>query len=153
MSKTLLAKIRRPTPSDFENQCCKLFALHFNGPDMARNSEWDQRACDIIGYKDSDLDHPVGIQCRAEPAVTELEIRRDFYDAKTYRPRLKEWVVATTAPSSSRWKQLADTLTLASSPNPAERIAVRILSWTEMEQLILENPASIAHFAPVFRQF
>jgi hypothetical protein len=146
------AEIRKPNDGDhFENQCCKLFALHYKHPEMKRTPPKTQFGIDILGYLDGDLDRPVGIQCKAKTNLSEREIREDFQKVLKLDIRVTQWVVATI--SRGAFQVLARELTEESSTDPKNRIEVIIHDWRQMEILISEYPSCLKVFDPLFSPF
>ncbi|MDC9835670.1 MULTISPECIES: restriction endonuclease [Rhizobium] len=154
MSIRPTAEIRKPTNGDrFEIQCRELFALHYKHPEMKISPPSKQFGVDIFGYRDGDLDRPIGIQCKATANLTEREIRDEFRKVLQFDTRLTQWVVATTSDSRSALQSLARALTEESSPDPRRRIEVIIHDWREMQLLIVANPTCLDWFDPLFSPF
>lgn len=154
MSIPLTARINTPTDGpEFERQCCRVFSLEYKHPGMTVSAPSKQYGVDIFGYRNSNTTKPVGVQCKANPNVSLTEIRKAFSQALDFKPRLTEWVVATTSTSRSELQELARQLTLESQKESQEPIEVRIYDWRQMEQIIISNPESLGVFDPFFSPF
>lgn len=154
MSIPLTARISIPTDGpEFERQCCKLFSLEYKHPGMRVSPPSKQHGVDVFGYKNGNIDKPVGIQCKAIPNISLKEIEKAFRQALHFKPRLTEWVVATTSTSRSELQELARSLTLESQADSQPAIEVKIHDWRQMEQIIVTNPESLDVFDPLFSPF
>lgn len=157
---SLLAATQIPKPADeqaFERASIVLWRGLLNDPNVQRNGRRGQRqnGVDLFGLRAGDPEHHVGIQCKLKSdghALTENEVRDEVKKALTFKPRLKEYFVITTAPDDVAMQELARELTAelskASSP-----LLVYVWGWNTLEEKITEDPAARKVFDPTFGPF
>jgi len=123
---------------EFEDICADLFMRQWNDPDAVRYGRQGQRqnGVDIYGKEDGD---DVGAQCKKKSIwpVTELtttDVDEEVEKAKKFSPRLKKYIIATTAPSDAR---IIDHVNAISAENGKVGLfSVRVYSWTEIVRRI-----------------
>lgn len=98
--------------TDFEKKTVILFRELLKDPNVKRVGRrgQGQKGVDVIGRRNATAKHLVGIQCKVKglgKALSEDEARHEVKKALTYRPKLKEYFIVTTAPNNIALDQLA----------------------------------------------
>jgi hypothetical protein len=101
--------LRKPQNwQDFEKLCLKLWGAIWNNPEGIEShstNEQGQEGVDIFCWVDSE-DGYVGIQCKnkkdekndgSENRITLAEIKKEIEKAESFEPKLKKYIIATTA--------------------------------------------------------
>ena len=87
---------------DFERKTRVLMACVLGDPTTQPNGRSGQSQCgvDVYGYRNRDVNKLVGVQCKKklDAKVTEEELRAEVKKAKKFKPKLTEFILATTAP-------------------------------------------------------
>jgi len=105
-SVTAAQEIPRPKNwQDFQRGCVVLFQAELKDPhaqEYGRHGQ-KQRGIDILGRRNGDPNHFVGIQCRryVEP-LKKADILKDCRDALAIKAGVKEIIFATTCPSDTK---------------------------------------------------
>ena len=133
-----------------------LMACVLDDPNTAANGRSGQPQCgvDIYGYRDGDVRRLVGVQCKKklDARVTETELRAEVKKAKKFKPKLAEFILATTAPRDQAIQQVARTITkeLASS---SHRMTVVVWGWEDIEENAAQYDDAINAFDPTFNPY
>ena len=114
---TDFSSISIPKPlnwQDFERNCRILFGYILNDPCAQLNGRSGQRqnGVDIWGRRGAQGTNWVGVQCKGKNAdyghdVTEKELRTEVKKALKFRPTLKEFILATTAPRVEIYRDIS----------------------------------------------
>jgi tetratricopeptide (TPR) repeat protein len=96
----------------------------------------------------------VGVQCKGkdqtynEPLTT-TELREEVEKAKTFRPKLDVFVLATTAPNDVKVQELARSITEAHKQQGL--FEVRVQGWQTLQQWLTDYPDLLTkHFRDLF---
>ena len=157
---SLLSATQIPKPGDpqaFERACVVLWRCLLNDPNVQRNGRSGQRQAgvDLVGVRNKDPRHLVGVQCKLKGAgqkLTEREVRDEFREASTFRPALREFVIATTAPDDAGMQRLARELTVEAHDD-GWNVSVQIWGWNTLEERISEHPEAYQAFDASFGTF
>lgn len=157
---SLLAATQIPKPSDeqaFERASIVLWRGLLSDPNVQRNGRRGQRqnGVDLFGLRDRDPERHVGIQCKLKGdghALTEDEVRDEVKKALTFKPRLKEYFVITTAPDDVAMQELARELT-AELNKAGTPLLVYVWGWNTLEEKITEDAVARKVFDPSFGPF
>ena len=109
-----------------------LFECVLNDPNTQQNgrSGQPQAGVDVYGYRNRDIKQLVGVQCKqkVEGNVSEKELREEVKKAKTFEPKLSEFILITTAPRDQKIQETARILTneLAGTDHP---FSVSVWGW------------------------
>lgn len=137
---------------DFEIQTRELFACVLNDPNTQKNGRSGQKqsGVDVYGYRYPG--HLVGIQCKLEDAATEGELRAELEKAKTFKPRISEFILITTAPRDQKIQESARIITteLAQTDHP---IVVSVWGWEDVEEQAPKYPSAWKAFEPTWSSF
>lgn len=131
----------------FEDLCLYLWRRILNQPATQRNGRRGQRqhGVDLFGRRNQSANW-VAIQCKVRTggALSEEDVFNDVERAKSFNPRLKEMVFATTARRDASLQEYARTLT---DKNLAEGyFAVSISSWDDIrEEISKEENLDLCH--------
>jgi tetratricopeptide (TPR) repeat protein len=157
---SLLAATQIPKPADeqaFERASIVLWRGLLNDPNVQRNGRRGQRqnGVDLFGLRDRDPEHHVGIQCKLKSdghALSEDEVRGEVAKALTFKPRLKEYFVITTAPDDVAIQEFARELT-AELSKAGTPLLVYVWGWNTLEEKITEDAAARKTFDPTYGPF
>jgi len=157
---SLLAATQIPKPADeqaFERASIVLWRGLLKDPNVQRNGRRGQRqnGVDLFGLRAGDPEHHVGIQCKLKSdghALTEDEVRGEVKKALTFKPRLKEYFVITTAPDDVAMQELARELT-AELSKAGTPLLVYVWGWNTLEEKITEDADARKVFDPTFGPF
>jgi len=101
------------TWQDFESLCCELWRRIWKDPNTQKNgrSGQEQHGVDVYG-RPNEGSPWAGVQCNgkdnyADKKVTENELRTEVENAKSFRPALSQFILATTGPKDATVEQLA----------------------------------------------
>jgi tetratricopeptide (TPR) repeat protein len=154
--------IQLPPPSDwqaFERLCHTLWKDILGDENTQLNGRGgqNQHGVDVFGYSHGAAS-PSGIQCKGKDGrfgsqVEETELLEEVEKAKTFRPPLREFILATTANNDARIQQLARRV---NEKHIAEGLfTVSVLGWTEIQLRLAERPRVLElhypEFAPALR--
>ena len=104
-----------------------------------------QHGLDLTGYRNSDPNKLIGVQCKCigqDGELDEATIRSDLSKAAAYYPPIVEYVITTTAENDKNLDQLAHKLTREYLDN-GRKLIVRVWGWGTLEERIREHPKAI----------
>lgn len=139
---------------DFENNIRELMACVLNDPNTQQNgrSGQNQNGVDVYGRRNGL--YYVGVQCkkRLEDKVTEQELRNEVEKAKNFNPKLKEFILTTTAPRDQKIQEIARVITeeLKDSENP---FVVYVWGWEDIEEHASKYEAALRAFDPTWNPY
>lgn len=142
-----------PKPKDWQalqRGCVILFQQDLKDPhaqEYGRNGQ-KQRGIDVLGRRDGNADHHVGIQCRRiDKPMSKAKILADSREALTIKAGLKEIIFATTCQSDTG---MTDAALAVERELKAEGhdLRVVVLSWSDLELKIAQHPLALAFFNP-----
>ena len=120
---------------DFERQSRELFACVLNDPNTQLHGRSGQKQGGVDVYGNRRADWLVGVQCKKkfEKGVTDKELRAEVEKAKTFTPKISEFLLVTTAPRDQKIQESARLLTeeLAKTSRP---IRVYVWGWEDIEE-------------------
>ncbi len=99
--------------------------------------------------------HPVGVQCKLKGPTRKLlkkEVRDEVSKALTFKPDLREYVIATTAQDDTDTQRVARELTIEIT-NSGRQIAINVWGWNTLEQRISEHGPAMQAFDPSYGPF
>lgn len=135
---------------DFQRGCVVLFSAELKDPhaqEYGRHGQ-KQRGIDILGRRNGDPRHLVGIQCRRylEP-LKYAAMLKDCREALGIQAGLKEIIFATTAPSDTKATDaVLEVERLLRSEG--HDLTVVLYSWSDLELKICQHPPALAFFYP-----
>ena len=138
---------------EFEELCLDLFRCVWNDPLAQKNGRQGQpqAGTDISCSPSFDNNAIYGIQCKGKEArygssVALSELREEIDKAKTFRPPLKSWVFATTAPKDSKIEMEAR---LISEEHTKQGLfSVKVMGWEDLQSLIANYPSVMEKHFP-----
>lgn len=146
-----------PSPTewaDFERGMQLLFQCILNDPLTQRNGRGgqNQNGVDIFGRRDRQNGHWVGVQCKGKNQslgrqLTKQEILDEVKKARAFKPPLKEYFIATTAPDDVKLQQLAREITDANAKTD-HPFDVAFWGWETICSYIVQYPDAIRAFHP-----
>jgi tetratricopeptide (TPR) repeat protein len=154
-----LANVSIPKPKDwqsFERSITVLMACVLDDPNTTGNgrSGQPQSGVDVYGYRNRELAELVGVQCKKkmDAKVTEKELRDEVGKAKKFRPKLKEFILATTAPRDQAIQTVARTITYELSKTEYP-IRVVVWGWDDIEEHASKYENAYHAFDPTFNPY
>ncbi|TIP29615.1 MAG: hypothetical protein E5X67_06135 [Mesorhizobium sp.] len=150
-----MQSIQIPKPKDwqtFQRNCVTLFALVLNDPllmqEYGRSGE-NQGGIDLLGRRNSNPNHYVGIQCRLiTKAMSKETVLSDCRKALRLPFNLREIVFATSLPDSVSLTKLAYTIEQILR-REGRQVSVAILGWNSLENLIARHQQAFDVFMPI----
>ncbi len=142
-----------PKPKDhqvFQRNCVLLYRADFGDPnaqEYGRNGQ-GQGGIDILGKRNGDPTHYVGVQCRRiDKPLKFTKILRDCRDTLSIKADLKEIIFATTAQDD---RAATDAAVAAEQELRSEgrNISVSVHGWQSMQTLIARHDIAYAAFFP-----
>ena len=137
---------RLPIPKDwqaFERICHRLWSDIWADPSAQLNgrSGQSQNGVDVFGINFYDQ-KTCGIQCKDKDGLLgselkEAELLAECGKARSFRPRIASFVMATTAPRDAHIQKMANEI----NANRDEPFRVNIWSWNDIEAEILWRPS------------
>jgi len=142
-----------PKPRDwqtFQRSCVLLFRSELNDPNAQEygRSGQNQRGIDILGRRNNNPDHHVGVQCRhIAKSLKEAAILEESRAALKLKAGLKEMIFATTAPDDTHATDAAIAVerTLRSEGHD---LRVVVYGWGALQTLIAVHEVAYAAFCP-----
>ncbi|APV44465.1 hypothetical protein Dform_01131 [Dehalogenimonas formicexedens] len=142
-----LSSFQVPPPAnwqDFESLCCDLWRAIWKDPDTQKNGRQGQpqHGVDIFGRPNQGTSW-AGVQCKgkdnyAEKSLTEEEVESEVEKAKSFKPSLKSFAIATSGKRDAKIQQLGRNITdkhLLQGLFP-----FRVWSWDDILEKLDEYP-------------
>lgn len=145
-----------PAPRDwdeFESLCADLFQRIWEDPGTQRVGRNGQRqnGVDIVGRPKSGTAYS-GVQARNKlqppETLTAKELNEEVEKAKSFFPRLADFILATTAPNDAVIQEEARRLTAKNLADGG--FSVSVLSWDELSRRIAEHDEVLKAYYPQF---
>ena len=131
--------LRKPANwQDFETLCLMLWCEEWNSDDLKKNGRvgQGQNGVDISGHKDEE-DEYSAIQCKCKSDgefLKKEEIAEEIEKAKSFRPALKRYVIATTAKKDA---EIEEFVRVKDSENrKAGLFSVDLKSWEDIVDML-----------------
>ena len=112
----------------------------------------DQKGVDLVGYRDRNLNAPVGIQCKLKQEgrhLTAREIDASVESALLFKPELREYFIVTTAPDDANHQELARKWSSSNARN-GRALAVHVWGWGTLQQHVLKYADATSAFDPTY---
>jgi hypothetical protein len=128
---------------EFESLCCDLYERLWNDRGTQKHGRQGQPQAGVDVYGRPDGKNYAGVQCKEKaiwpPAdLTTDEIDEEVAKAKTWKPRLKKYIVATTAPNDDKVQAHARAITAA---HKRKRLfSVQVASWDQITRQLANYP-------------
>jgi hypothetical protein len=128
---------------EFESLCADLYERVWKDPGTQRHGRQGQPQGGVDIYGRPDGKNYTGVQCKKKdiwPAkeLTTDEIDEEVEKAKTWKPGLKHFIIATTAPNDEKVQEHARTITKAHKK--AKLFSVEVASWNELTRRLARYP-------------
>ena len=142
-----------PKPRDwqhFQRGCVVLYRAELNDPHAQEYGRvgQKQRGIDVLGIRDGDPDHYVGVQCKvASKPLSKTAIMKECRAALELVAGLKEIIFATTAPDSTHATNAAIEVQ-RSLRKEGHDLKVVIFGWGNFQTLIALHDTAYAFFFP-----
>lgn len=121
---------------EFESLCCDLWTETLKDSNTSKNgrSGQVQNGVDVFGRKGGVGDW-VAVQCKGKDGrygkgVTESELKEEVTKAKSFTPKISEFILATTAENDAKIQKIARELTEANKKNGL--FSVTVIGWSEI---------------------
>ncbi len=150
--------IQIPKPlyeQDFEDCNEVLWRCILDDPMASKYGRRGQRqhGVDIVGRRNRNPAHLVGIQCKLKSdrhKLTEQEVHDEVSKALTFEPRLSEYVIVTTAPDDAKLQSLANKLSIEVSKSRPSVLNIYIFGWDKLQREIQRYPKAHKVFDPSY---
>ena len=150
-----LSSCQIPPPAnwqDFETLCCDLWRRIWKDPNTLKNGRqgYPQHGVDVYG-RPEEGDKWGGVQCKgkdnfADKVLTEREVKTEVKKAKSFRPRLSEFIIATTGQKEVSLQELARKIT--NEHRKKGLFSVHVWAWSDMVSRMEEFPEVIEKHYP-----
>jgi len=150
------SKLQIPPPSnwqDFESLCCDLWREIWKDPNTQKNGRQGQpqNGVDIFGRPDQEKQW-AGIQCKgkdnySDKSLNEDEVRREVEKAKSFTPKLSQFIVATTGLKDGRRQELARLITEEHLRDGL--FSIHIWAWEDIKNRLESFPEVTAKHYPM----
>ena len=144
-----------PPPNEaveFESLCLDLFKELWQDPNAQKSgrSGQPQAGVDVFGQK---AGKRVGVQCKQKGnllrrKITAAQLETEVKKARHFRPKLSEFILATTGPADEKVQQRARELTDAHQEKGLFKVSV--WSWREIWHEIYARPHLLERLGPVY---
>ncbi len=144
-----------PPPSnwqDFERLCFDVFSRIWKTNDAELHGRVGQPQSGVDVYGTDRVEGCfVGVQCKGKDqsftnALTAAELRSEVTKAKSFKPPIDVFILATTAPNHAPLQQLARQLTQIHKRHG--RFEVRVVGWTTLHQWVTDYPEIVRKYFP-----
>jgi len=127
---------------EFENLCADLYARVWRDPDTQKHGRQGQPQGGVDVYGRPDGKNYTGVQCKNKrnwppTQLTTEEIDEEVAKAKTWKPSLKHYIIATTAPNDSNAQAHARAITKAHKKKSL--FSVTVASWDEITRKLAQH--------------
>ena len=129
---------------DFEDLCCDLWRAIWKDPNTQKNGRQGQiqHGVDIYGRPNQETLW-AGVQCKGKgnynnELLTEQEVENEVVKAKSFEPKLSEFIIATTAPKDIKIETLARKITEKHLRN--DLFSVHIWGWEDIVNRLGDFP-------------
>lgn len=137
----------------FEDLCHALFKVVWKDPLAQKNGRagQPQRGVDVFGGRAGDRTRYEGVQCKGKNAhygarATLDELLAEVAKADGFKPALKHWIYATTAPVDVELQTAARLLSVDRAKTG--KFTIDVLGWDEIQALMAEAPSVVREFYP-----
>lgn len=153
------SSVQIPPPAnwqDFEQLCCDLWRAIWNDPNTRRHGRQGQPQCgvDVFGRPDQ-KDKYAGVQCKGKDnytnkRLTKREVKAEVEKAKSFKPALSEFIIATTGPKDAKIEELARVITQEHLEEGL--FSVDIWFWRDdIQTQLADYPNLVAKYFPQFK--
>lgn len=128
---------------EFESLCCDLYERLWDDRSTQKHGRQGQPQGGVDVYGRPDGKHYTGVQCKEKAIwppkdLTTDEIDEEVKKAKTWKPGLKHYIVATTAPNDDKVQAHARALT---AKHKRKRLfSVEVASWDQITRQLANYP-------------
>lgn len=145
-----LASLNIPTPKswdEFEDICLSSFKLRWTSPNLTKNGRQGQPQHGVDIYGEDNLAQFVGIQCKKyDLELSQKTIEEEISNAENFKPELKAFYFATTAPSDTK---IQSAIRLISAKRVSlNKFPVGIFFWNDIIQELANNESVFAKHFP-----
>lgn len=121
---------------DFETLCCDLWRAIWEDPNTQKNGRQGQlqHGVDIYGRLNQ-VDLWAGVQCKGKDnftnkPLTKKEVEAEVEKAKSFKPKLSQFIIATTGPKDAKIEELARKITKEHLKNSL--FSVHVWGWNDI---------------------
>jgi hypothetical protein len=128
---------------EFESLCADLYARIWGDTGTQKNGRQGQPQGGVDVYGRPNGKNYTGVQCKKKgiwpPAdLTTSEIDEEVVKAKTWKPGLKHYIIATTAPNDQKAQDHARAITKAHKRK--KQFSIEVVSWDEITRQLATYP-------------
>ncbi len=154
------SRMNLPRPKDwteFEDIACEVWKIIWQDPNTHKNGRQGQpqHGVDVWGRPGGGKDY-AGVQCKGKEdyekiTITEKELHKEIEKAKSFKPAITEYIVATTGKRDESIQTLAREITSAHLEQ--NLFAVDVWFWEDIQQELVKHKELCELFYPdIFSQ-
>lgn len=141
----------------FEDLCLALFKQIWANPLALKHGRkgQPQHGVDVYGAVDPDGVVLHGVQCKgknknynSKPTIPEL--KAEIAKAEKFKPSLRQWIFATTAPPDAKLQEAARKI--SAQRKKKGKFVIHVLAWDDIQRLIADYPSVLKKFYPEHSQ-
>jgi hypothetical protein len=134
---------------EFESLCCDLYERIWNDNGTQKHGRQGQPQAGVDVYGRPDGKNYAGVQCKKKERwppsdLTVDEIDEEIKKAKTWKPGLKRFIIATTAPNDQKVQKHARKITTAHKKK--RLFTVEVASWDEITRQLANHPGLLRKY-------
>ncbi|MGO4386744.1 restriction endonuclease [Microvirga sp. 2YAF29] len=158
MSQLAATQISKPADEQaFERASVVLWSCILDDPTVQKVGRrgQGQDGVDLVGMRDGDPRHLVGVQCKLKAGdrkLTAAEVREELGKALGFEPALREYYITTTAADDAAMQKLARQINVELADQERE-LRVFIWGWNTLEEHIVRHKRAIEEFDPAYSPF
>jgi len=137
---------------DFEILCCDLWRAIWKDSNTQRNGRQGQpqHGVDIYGRPNQGRLW-AGVQCKgkdnyADKKLTEKEVKTEVEKAKSFKPKISQFIIATTGPKDAKIEELARNMTEEHLKNGL--FSVHVWGWSDIAARLADFPHLMEKYYP-----
>lgn len=153
------SNLQIPPPSnwqDFESLCCDLWRSIWKDSNTQKNGRQgqSQHGVDIYG-RPNQRDSWAGVQCKginnySDKSLTEKEVTSEVEKAKSFEPKLSQFIIATTGAKDAKIEKFARKIT--DEHLKSKLFSVNIWAWNDIKERLEDFPEVKEKCYPDFSQ-
>ncbi|MDN3655405.1 hypothetical protein QWZ08_07205 [Ferruginibacter paludis] len=147
-----LSSLNIPTPKswdEFEDICLSSFKLRWASPNLTKHGRQGQPQNGVDIYGEDNLGQIVGVQCKNyDLELTMKTIEEEIEKTESFKPDLKAFYIATTAPSDTKVQSAVRII--SGKRVVANKFPIGIFFWNDIIQDLANNESVFSKHFPQF---
>ena len=154
MSELVATQIPRPHDEQAFERCCLVLwrcILQDETAQLYGRRGQRQHGVDILGCRNTKVDHLVGIQCKLKhdgQELRETEVREEVDKASRCPLPLAEFIIVTTAPDDVNLQNLVKQLSISFSERLGRPFKISVFGWNNLQSEVRRYPDALKAFDP-----